>query len=108
MELLSRFCLDRRPDGTHCGEENCRIINDCHAANYIEFPDEGNSVEREGSFSVPNRPRASSLELLENRLSTVQEDPNNILNKRMKFSGRQFEFTGNPFSLTCMFNDGTV
>ena len=58
---------------------------------------EGNNVEHEGTQSVPSRPRASSLELLENRLKTVGEDPTHTLCKRMKFYGRQFEFIGNNF-----------
>ena len=94
IRILARYCLDRQLDGQPCGSQNYRLINDFQAAHYIENVIEGNRVENEGSVSVPNRPRASSLELLENRIKTVEEDPNHILRNRMKFSGRQFEFIG--------------
>ena len=94
VRILARYCLDYYLNGQPCSSQNYRLINECQAAHYTEHVIEGNRVENEDSQSVPNRPRASSLELLETRIKTVQEDPSHILNKRMKFSGRQFEFLG--------------
>ena len=95
VKILCRFSLDHHPDGRICQKHPCRLINACQAAHYVEHISETISVESEGTLSVSPRPRATALQLLENRLKTVKEDPNHILNKRMKFSGRQFEFLGN-------------
>ena len=97
VQIIARYCLDYHLDGRICETEIYRLINDCQAAHYIEHINEGNSVEHNGSPSVPSHPRASSLELLEKRLKTVEEDPNHILHKRMKISGRRFKFLGNKF-----------
>ena len=103
---MARYCLNYHLNGEVCEKETYRLINDCQAAFYIEPVVEGNNVECEGSHSVPSRPRESSLELLENRLKTVGEDPNHTLCKRLKFCGRQFEFIGN--SPLCMTPQHTV
>ena len=94
LQLLSRYCLDYLPNGQPCGQKNSRLINDYQAAHYVDFIPEGNVVKSGESHSVSNQPRASTLELLENRLKTVQEDQNHILNKRMTFSNRQVTFSG--------------
>lgn len=95
MRTISRFCLDRQINGQPCHQRVYRLINDTQAAYYVTPINEGNHVESEGTQTVPPRPRASSTELLENRLKTVRNDPSNILNKRMKFTGRQIQILGN-------------
>lgn len=104
IRILARYCLDHQLDGQPCGALNYRLINDWQAAYYVETVSESNRVENDGSQSVSSRPRASSLELLTNRLKTVQEDPNHILHKRLTFSGRQFKFTGKHFLWFCMYS----
>ena len=98
VQIIARYCLDYHLDGKFCPSDIYRLINESQSAHYIENVTEVNTVESGDVQTVSSHPRASSLELLEKRLKTVEEDPNHILRSRMSFFGRQFRFLGKPIS----------
>ena len=93
-QTFARYCLNLSIDGKTCPP--CyRLINVNQMAYHSELVSEGNeNVEIGDNRADPLRPRASTLEMLDQRIETVRSDPTHVLNNRFEFHNRQFHLLG--------------